>query len=132
MAQNQVQQAIDLLEKYAELEAELDLLHIDQAQKMEELIPPEVKKAMADIQIEYLPKIETAQNTLDAFRASIEAIVLDLKVTVKGKHRMAVWEDGRTTWKGKELEGFFKPLPELKAKFSNTGKPKVTIRKVGK
>ena len=130
MTQNQVQQAIDLLEKLAELEAQLDLLNIDKANAISGVIPPEVKQAIADIEVEYLPKFEDAQGSVNAFRSSIQAIVLELGVTVKSTHRMAVFAEGRTTWKGKELTGFFKTMPELAEKFSHKSDPSVTIRKV--
>lgn len=130
MTDNKVLQVMKALDDLADVQAELDLLNIQKQANIDALIPENIKVAIALKEAEYSVKLLEISTAIDVLKGYIEQVVLELGVTVKGKYKMAVFQDGRITWNGKELAGFFKTMPELASKFSKKGKPGVVIRNI--
>ncbi len=116
----------ELLDALAETEALRDKLRLERAEAEEIAMRP-VRKALDDIEAEYKPNEDLANDTIADIKKSIEAAVLAGKSSKKGKHKTAVYFSGRVTWETKPLEGLAAIYPELN-KFKKVGAPYVVIQ----
>ena len=122
-----------------ELEKKLDMLYgyriqkekreFEKAELIASVIPEEVKAKIAEIEAEFADteigdKITRLEN-------EIREEALKFGDTVKGRYLMAVYSKGRTVWNTEALEGVLVAYPELE-KFRDTGKPSISLRKVGR
>lgn len=94
------------------------------SQEREKLIARSPKIAALTAEISALT--HTA-GELDEF---IRSGVLTAEKTVKGGQLMAVFNQGRSTWDGKKLDGYAAAHPEI-LDFKKVGSPTVSIRGVG-
>ena len=121
----------DLIEKYADLTERLDMLTKNHTELRDKLIPDEVKLALADLDAEYNPMIETVQTELATIKAQIEQTVLEQGSTLKGSRFMATWNKGRDGgWDSKKLEGYAMVHPEIMGAKKPDGQPTVSFRQV--
>ena len=117
------------LDSLANTNAMLDELEKERDNKIDDCIPPEIHKRMAEIADEYDEKMMGAQIAVSKLRELIKQDVLEHGETVKGEHLQAVWNKGRTSWDTKALKGYAVVHPEIN-ELRKTGDPSVTIRKV--
>ncbi len=115
-----------LLEKLTETRAQLDLLRMDMQSPRAQILAP-VQKELDALDIEYGPKLETAQNTEAVLVEQIKAAVLELGQSVKSDHLNAVYSEGRKSWDDRALTGYAMAHPELFA-FRKVGEPSVSLR----
>ena len=121
----------DMIEKYADLVERLDMLTKNHTELRDKLIPDEVKLALADLDAEYNPMIETVQTELATIKAQIEQTVLEQGSTLKGSRFMATWNKGRDGgWDSKTLEGYAMVHPEIMGAKKPDGQPTVSFRQV--
>jgi hypothetical protein len=121
----------DMIEKYADLVERLDMLTKNHTELRDKLIPDEVKLALADLDAEYNPMIETVQTELATIKAQIEQTVLEQGSTLKGSRFMATWNKGRDGgWDSKKLEGYAMVHPEIMGAKKPDGQPTVSFRQV--
>jgi phage host-nuclease inhibitor protein Gam len=119
----------EMLENLTELYAQRDLLDIDKRRAKTDAMPPEVTKALADIDAEYAPKENAVSEKITDLEARVKDAVLQAGQTAKGGSLQAVFAKGRVTWETKGLDGLIVAIPQL-AQFRKTGAPSVSIRKV--
>lgn len=112
--ETQIVQALD------ELAALRERLAVTEGER-ERLIARQSKIAALTAEISALTD---AVGELDAF---IRAGVLAAEKTVKGEQLMAVFNQGRSTWDGKRLDGYAAAHPEI-LDFKKVGSPTVSIR----
>lgn len=124
------QTAKQLLEQLTEAYAHRDLLKIDHDQARDNAIPSEVEAALADIDIEFIPKIDAIVEKIAALEEQVKQAVLDAGETVKGGALQAVYSKPRVTWDSKQLDGLMIVIPEL-TQARKVGLPSVSIRKIG-
>ena len=117
------------LDQLAELYAQRDLLKIDYSQKRDDAIPEEVEAALADIDIEYMPKIETIDTKIVILETEVKDEVKAGEKSVKGQFIHAVFAKGRVTWDSKQLDGLMIAVPEL-SQARKEGEPSVSLRKI--
>lgn len=122
--------AQEILEQLTELYAQQDLLKIAKDDARDAAIPDEVEAALADIDVEFTPKLESIAEKIAALEAQAKQTVLEAGATVKGGALQAVYTKGRITWDGKKLDGMMSLIPQL-ADARKEGEPSVSIRKVG-
>ena len=122
--------AKQILDQLTEAYAQLDLLQIDHAQKRDDAIPSEVEAVLADIDIEFEPKLDAVKELISNLEEQAKKAVLEAGETVKGGALQAVYVKGRVSWDTKKLDGLMIVLPELN-QARKVGEPTVTIRKVG-
>jgi hypothetical protein len=117
-----------MLDRLAEIQAQLEVLRMDKAYAIEAAIPPAVRDELAAIEDEYAVTIDGAQANAAELEAQIKAAVIEHGETVKTEHLQAVWTKGRITWDAKSLDGYAVAHPELFA-FRKEGEPSVSIRR---
>lgn len=125
------QSAEELLELLAEAYAQRDNLHLEQARLLDEAMPEEVKKRIADIGAEFIPMYELADEKIAALEEQAKQAVLREGKTVKSDYIQAVYQKGRVSWDSKKLEGLMMIVPQLE-NARTVGEPSVILRKGGK
>lgn len=118
------------LNQLDEFQAQKALLELDKKAKIDSVLTPEIKKALADIDTEYASMSEGVDANIASLTEEIKAGVLEVCCTIKGEHMMAVFNKGRVSWDTKALDGVVALHPEL-AQFRKEGEPSVSIRKIG-
>jgi hypothetical protein len=121
--------AKELLEQLEDAYSQRDLLMIDYNQARDNAIPDEVQAALADIDVEFLPKKDAIEEKIAELEEQVKAAVIEGGQTVKVGALMAMYMRGRVSWDNKKLEGMMALIPDL-AKARNEGKPTVQIRTV--
>ena len=121
---------VEKLEMLANLYAQRDLLPLHKKEAIAQALPPEMVKALEDIEAEFSDTEQAVANNIAALEAEIKAAVIVNGSTIKGTAFMAVWNKGRVSWDSKLLDGFLMAHPELE-KARKVGEPSVTPRKVG-
>ena len=119
-----------MLNQLAELHQQQDRLAGDKQALVDQVLTPEVRARLAEIEAEFESKSETAGGKIATLEAEIKADVLAQGETVKGGKFQAVWNKGRQSWDDKGLTAYAEAHPEV-MQFRKQGEPSVTIRKVG-
>jgi hypothetical protein len=120
-------EALNLLAEYY---AQRDLLQAQKQEQLDKIYTPEIRQAVADIEVEFAQKGEAVTANIATLEAEIKAAVLAEGATAKGDHLMAVFNKGRTSWDGKKLEGMMALIPQL-AEARKVGEPTISFRKLG-
>ena len=124
-----MQAITEKLDRLAEFHAQRDVLNIDKQALIDQLLTPEIKSRLAEIEAEFGEKAEAVNANIAALEAEIKAAILTHGESVKGQHFQAVWSRGRVAWDDKGLSGYAKAHPEL-LEFRKQGEPSVSIRRV--
>jgi hypothetical protein len=119
------------LDQLADLHNQQDRLSGDKQALVDQVLTPEVRERLAEIETEFESKSEIAGVKIATLEAEIKAEVLAQRETVKGGKFQAVWNKGRQSWDDKGLTAYAESHPEV-MQFRKQGEPSVTIRKVGK
>jgi hypothetical protein len=119
------------LDQLADLHNQQDRLSGDKQALVDQVLTPEVRERLAEIEAEFESKSEIAGVKIATLEAEIKAEVLAQRETVKGGKFQAVWNKGRQSWDDKGLTAYAESHPEV-MQFRKQGEPSVTIRKVGK
>ena len=120
---------VEKLNQLDDFQAQKALLDLDKQSKIDQVLTPEIKQAIADIELEYAGMSEGVDENITKLTAEIKDDVIQLGGTVKGDHLMATWNKGRVSWDTKSLDGYAIAHPEL-TQFRKEGEPSVSIRKV--
>jgi hypothetical protein len=117
------------LDQLADLHRQVETLERDKQKLIDQVLTPEIKARLDEIEAEFTQKAETAQASIEALEGQIKADTLSHGETVRGAAFQAVWTKGRTSWDSKGLAGYADSHPEL-LQFRKEGEPSVTIRKM--
>ena len=117
------------LDELAELYAQRDLAAMDKQKLLDELMTPEIKQKMLEIDAEFADKTEAVNDKIAALEAEVKEAVKHNGASVKGKFLHAVFTKGRVSWDNKGLDGLMVAVPQL-AQFRKEGEPSVSLRKV--
>jgi hypothetical protein len=123
------EQIIEKLNQLSEAEAQLAVLRLDKQEAINSVLSPEIKAALAAIDLEMSPMFEAVEATITALTAVVKALVVEAGESVKGDHLHAVYAKGRESWDGKSLSGYAAAHPEILT-FRKIGDPSVSIRKL--
>ena len=118
-----------MLEELAGLKDGAYALLEKKQQLVDQVITPEIKAKIEEINAEFEPAIVAANEKIDALESSIKQHVIAGGETVKGSVLMAVYSKGRVSWDTKALDGYAVAHPEV-GQFRKEGAPSVSIRKV--
>ena len=121
--------AIELLDKLADVKAMIDAVRLHYQELRDNVLTPEQRQQLADIDAELESSIEPAQATAAALEAEVKAEVIKAGASVKGAHLHAVWAKPRVSWDTKALDGYAVAHPELLA-FRKEGDASVSIRNI--
>lgn len=118
-------------EKLTKLEtfyAQRDALEGEKQALVDQVLTPEIKKRLDEIDAEMTAKAEAVEANIGALEAEIKADVLAHGESVKGESVQAVWSKGRVTWDSKGLTAYSEGHPEILG-FQKTGEPSVSLRR---
>ena len=116
------------IEKYSDLMFGIDAINQEKQTLIDEVLTPEIKEKLAEIDAEFDPKIEEISQEKAALEAEIKQEVLEAGRTVKGTYHSFVWSKPRVSWDTKALDGYAAAHPEI-AQFRTEGSPSVSVRK---
>ena len=117
------------LDELADLQMGQTALQLRKQEEIDQVITPEVKARLAEIDAKYLGESEDLQSKIAVLDYDIRAAVLKLGASIKGNRLHAVWAKGRVTWDTKSLDGYAAGHPEI-AQFRKEGAATVSIRSV--
>jgi hypothetical protein len=115
------------LERLVKLYAERDTLEMQKQALIDQVLPPEVKSRLNDIEVEFAQKAEAAAANIENLEGEVRADTLAHGESVRGAGIQAVWNKGRQSWDSKALSSYGEAHPEI-LQFRKEGEPSVTIR----
>jgi hypothetical protein len=118
------------LNRLEELQAQREALDGEKQALMDEILGPELRARLAEVEAEFAQKREAVDGNIAALEAEIKADVLAHGETVRGARFQAVWNKGRESWDSKGLSAYAESNPDV-LQFRKQGDPSVTIRRVG-
>ena len=118
------------LDQLANFQAQRDVLELQKKELMDQILPPEVKARLEEIEAEFSPRKEAVEANITTLEAEIKDEVLRHGQTVKGTFLRVVYHAGRISWDNKALATYAQSRPEI-LKFRKQGEPYVSITKVG-
>ena len=123
--------AQDYLNEYSDNLAGIDLLNNNKQELIDSVLTPEIKEKLAEIEVEFAPKIDELNARNQALIDTIKGEVLLTTQTLSGEYHQAVYMKGRVSWDTHALDGYATAHPEI-AQFRKEGAPSVSIRARGK
>ncbi len=117
------------LDRLAELRAAPDAIRLAKQAIVDTILTDAIKAQLADIDAEFAPQLNAAQEAAETLEAEIKFDILANGASVKGAHLQAVWNKGRVSWDSKKLDGMMSLIPQL-AQARSEGQPSVTIRSI--
>ncbi len=117
----------EALDRYSDILIGLDLIRQEKEQLKEQVLTPEQKQALADIEAEFEPRSNALQQELEVLAESVKAYVLERGETLAGTYHQAVYTKGRVSWDTKVLTKLAQFIPEVELARSE-GQPSVSIR----
>ena len=121
--------AIEKLNRLESLQAQADVIRLRFQELREQIMTPEIKAALADVDAEEATTLESLNEGITSLTDEVKQAVLDAGETVKGDNLQAVWVKGRVSWDTKSLDGYAVAHPELLG-LRKEGSPSVSIRNV--
>jgi len=116
------------LDRLGKLYAERDGLEAQKQSLIDQVISPEIRARVNDIEAEFLQKAQAAAANIDGLEAEVKGETLALGESVRASGIQAVWNKGRQTWDSKGLASYGESHPEI-LQFRKEGEPSVTIRR---
>jgi hypothetical protein len=117
------------LDQLSNLYSQRDALQEEKRILIEQLLSPELKAHLDDIEAEFSQKSEAATTNIDSLEAEIKSETLTYGDTVKASGFIAIWNQGRVSWDNKGLSSYTESHPEILV-FRKEGDPSVTIRRI--
>jgi hypothetical protein len=120
----------DKLDKLCEFMAQRTLLDLKKQELVDTILTPDLKKQIADIEIEFQLKAMAVDENIETLKAEITTETLAQKETQRGTYLMCSWVKGREGgWDSAMLKGFAMAYPEIMAAKKPDGEPTVSFKK---
>jgi hypothetical protein len=116
----------ELLDQLANYQAQKDYFHLQKQELIDQVLPPEIKARLEEIEAEFSDKLEAVDQNIASLEAAIKEEVLRSGASVKGTFLRAVWNKGRVTWDARRMDEYASAHPEVLA-FRKQGEPFVRI-----
>jgi hypothetical protein len=116
----------DLIDKLNEFEGKLHDINKHYDQLKEEQVPPEVREALIDIEIERVTETGRIERMINTIKNEIRAFVAAGGETIKYGGWTAAAKGGRVSWNDASLMGYAITHPEIKA-FRVVGNPSASL-----
>lgn len=117
------------IEKYSDFVFGIDAINQQKQELIDEILTPEIKEKIAEIDAEFNQKIDTINQEKQALESEIKQEVLAAGRSIKGTFHSFVWSKPRVSWDTKALEGYAAAHPEIQ-QFKIVGEPSVSVRKL--
>ena len=119
----------DKLDRLANFMAERDVLNLQKNELIDQVLTPEIKARLAEIESEFAGKVETVDVNITSLEEEIRQEVLRRGASVKGTFMRVIWHKGRVSWDTKSLDAYAEMHPEI-TDFRKQGEPYVSIVKI--
>jgi len=119
----------ELLDQLAEYYAQLDALRLQKQELLDTVMPPEIKQAVEDVNVEFADKESAVRENMATLEDEVKQAVIEQGESVKGDFLHAVYNKGRVSWDSKKLEGLMIAFPKV-GEARKQGNPYVAIKKV--
>jgi hypothetical protein len=116
------------LDRLANFQAERDFLALHKQELIDQVLTPEIKARLEEIEMEFAQRVEAVDENISALEEEIKNDVIQHGTTVRGTFLRAVWNKGRVTWNTKAMDGYASTHPEI-LQFRKEGQPFVSIKK---
>lgn len=117
----------EMLNELSSLKFQVKALEKWQQGQIDNIITPELRQAVADIEAEIKPQFDVMNAKIEALTEQIKKAVIANGASVKGRELHAVYNKGRVSWDAKLLEGLALAVPEV-LKARSVGEPSVSFR----
>ncbi len=117
------------LDRLANFMAERDVLNINKQELIDQVLTPEIKTRLAEIESEFAGKLDAVEANIADLEAEVRQAVLRHGSSVKGNFLHVIWHKGRVSWDTKSLDEYAELHPEV-INFRKQGEPFVSITKV--
>lgn len=117
----------ELLEDLTNLRSRQEMVAIEKQVLMDELIGPELKTAIENLEHEFAKQEEEVNAKIMITEANIKTQVLERGTSVRSGNLQAVYNKGRVTWDTKALDGYAAAHPEIEP-FRKEGSPYIVIK----
>lgn len=118
----------DKLKRLQEFYARRDALEGEKQALVDQVLTPEIRKRLDEIEAEFASKAEAVEANVAALEGEIKSEVLAHGESVKAEGIQAVWSKGRVTWDSKGLTSYAESHPEI-LEFQKTGEASVSLRR---
>jgi hypothetical protein len=116
------------LDQLAEFHRQLETLEKDKQKLIDQVLTPEIKARLEEIEIEFGQKAKAAETSIETLEEEIKSETLAHGESVRGAAFQAVWTKGRQSWDGKALTTYSESHPDI-LQFRKEGEPSVAIRR---
>lgn len=120
---------IEKLDRLANFMAQRDVLGLQKQELIDQVLSPEIKARLEEIEAEFAGRLEAVQANIDELEAEIRQDVLHHGSSVRSEFLRVEWHKGRVSWDTHSLDGYARAHPEIVA-FRKQGEPFVSIKKV--
>ena len=117
------------LDQLANYQAQRDVLELEKQALIDQILPPEIKARLEEIEAEFTGKRETVDANISELETEIRDEVLRQGTTVKSTFLRVVYHPGRVTWDTKSLDAYARARPEI-LDFRKQGQPYISIQKI--
>jgi hypothetical protein len=119
------------LDRLASFQAERDVLAMQKQELIDQLLTPEIKARLEEIETEFAGRFELVDERIQALQEEVRAEVIRHGSSVKGTFLRAVWHQGRVAWDTSGMDRYALSNPEV-LRFRKQGEPYVSITRVDK
>jgi len=116
------------LDRLANFMAQRDVLNLHKKELIDQVLTPEIKARLDEIEAEFTGKLETVEANITALEEEIRQTALKHGTSVRGTFLQVVWHKGRVSWDTRSLDDYAATHPEISA-FRKQGDPYVSIVK---
>jgi hypothetical protein len=117
------------IDQLANFQAQRDVLELEKQALIDQLIPPEIRARIEEVEAEFKGKRETVDEKITELETEIKEEVIRNGATARGTFLRMVYHPGRVTWDTKSLDAYARARPEV-LEFRKQGEPYVVIQKV--
>ena len=118
---------MELLDQLAKLNADREELIEERERAIRTLMPEELRQQLDEVAEAFHQRVQGLDAERESLENAVRAQVLRGGETVKGAKLLAIFQEGKTSWDTKALDGYAAAHPEVAA-FKKKGNPFVTIR----
>jgi hypothetical protein len=117
------------LDRLANFFAQRDVLSLQKKELIDQVLTPEIRARLDEIESEFAGKMEAVQANIAALEEEVRLDVLRHGASVKGNFLRVNWHKGRVSWDTKSLDAYAELHPEITS-FRKQGEPYVSIVKI--
>jgi hypothetical protein len=121
---SKTEEKLDRLYEARQREAVLDE---EKKKAIDSILTPEIRQQIADIEAEFQPQYQAANEAKTVLESEIKMAVIDARTTAQGQFLECTFAEGRKSWDTKGLDKLIPDYPWL-SEYKKQGEPYASIR----